>query len=565
MTKALQTFVEGAKGLSRNPLGIIALFIVLIYAMAATLTWMLDREERQPLIYFLVLFPLPVLGVFGWLVSRHGGKLYAPSDFRSEENYLRAQHPPAPPSAQHVEEKPAPPPSSSPPREEEAAPVERTSEPTNPRMVMISAFFDGRIQDAEASYRSLLATETDSDARIRLESTYLALRYRYASDNSAIPKLKALAHASPDSRSEILAWVASSHQFARDFDAAETSYREAVETATTENERARRVVSLVECLGERGSLSVAIDLASEKLRDLLDPVNRAIVYKAIADIEKIAGNALMRAIALEKALEATPESAEALFAAAYAESECELSPTVLENYDTLLRFEPKNGLAANNLAVELERLEMPIRSVGLYRRAVVEGNTLAMANLAYRFMNQGFSEEAREILKKAGQEADPHVNVSRATAALAERIEAEDKRWDSLVALSTAQRQFIRAYAESYYVPTEDVKISGSWLKGQTAVLIEQTNAGLTATWSEQGVKHHLSGVLRNRSARVQMRKWERSLLLLSDDGGSWGSETEGLAYCDASTQQIFAMLLKDDEVEYFTLNRSSGPPTQNL
>ena len=47
--------------------------------------------ERLPLIYFLILFPVLVLIVFAWLVSKHSGKLFAPSDFRDEENYVKMQ------------------------------------------------------------------------------------------------------------------------------------------------------------------------------------------------------------------------------------------------------------------------------------------------------------------------------------------------------------------------------------------------------------------------------------------------------------------------------------------
>jgi CheY-like chemotaxis protein len=45
--------------------------------------------RRLPLIYFLVVFPFVVLGVFAWLVSRHSNRLFAPSDFRDESNYAR--------------------------------------------------------------------------------------------------------------------------------------------------------------------------------------------------------------------------------------------------------------------------------------------------------------------------------------------------------------------------------------------------------------------------------------------------------------------------------------------
>jgi hypothetical protein len=87
-------FGETAKGLARNPLGIIALFIVLVYGFACLVTAFSSSftpEQKTPLIYFLVAFPVLVLGVFCWLVSKHSGKLFAPQDFKNEENYMKMQ------------------------------------------------------------------------------------------------------------------------------------------------------------------------------------------------------------------------------------------------------------------------------------------------------------------------------------------------------------------------------------------------------------------------------------------------------------------------------------------
>jgi hypothetical protein len=96
----LGTFSNAAKGLARNPLGIIALFIVLIYGFAALtlgISSSFGPAERLPLVWFLVLFPILVLFLFVWLVSQHHEKLYAPGDYKSDEGFLegtktRAQH-----------------------------------------------------------------------------------------------------------------------------------------------------------------------------------------------------------------------------------------------------------------------------------------------------------------------------------------------------------------------------------------------------------------------------------------------------------------------------------------
>lgn len=68
-----------------NPLGVVALFISLIYGVAALLVGAtaesLSGAERWPLLLFVVLFLALVLWVFYKLVTEYHGKLYAPADY----------------------------------------------------------------------------------------------------------------------------------------------------------------------------------------------------------------------------------------------------------------------------------------------------------------------------------------------------------------------------------------------------------------------------------------------------------------------------------------------------
>jgi hypothetical protein len=93
--KSVKEFSEGAKTLARNPLGIIALFIVLVYGCAALVTASnsMSGVEQKPLIWFLALFPVGVLAVFAWLVACHHKKLYGPGDYREDSSFLEASMP----------------------------------------------------------------------------------------------------------------------------------------------------------------------------------------------------------------------------------------------------------------------------------------------------------------------------------------------------------------------------------------------------------------------------------------------------------------------------------------
>jgi hypothetical protein len=90
-------FAGTAQKLSRNPLGIVALFLVLVYGIAALVFGVgsskLDPTQTWAFVGFLCLFPILVLAVFVWLVTRHHTKLYAPADFRRDEGFLSAIDP----------------------------------------------------------------------------------------------------------------------------------------------------------------------------------------------------------------------------------------------------------------------------------------------------------------------------------------------------------------------------------------------------------------------------------------------------------------------------------------
>ncbi len=90
---AIKEISESALGFTKSPLGIIALFIVLVYGFASLVVALGQNVGPHivPLIYFMVYFPVLVFFGFLWLVAKHHRKLYGPSDFKDEENFLKTQ------------------------------------------------------------------------------------------------------------------------------------------------------------------------------------------------------------------------------------------------------------------------------------------------------------------------------------------------------------------------------------------------------------------------------------------------------------------------------------------
>jgi len=92
MSTQIENFADSASKFIKNPLGIIGLFIVLLYGFASLVLGFsnnLNTEQKWPLIWFLVIFPILILASFLWLVIKHHTKLYSPRDYRTDDSFLQ--------------------------------------------------------------------------------------------------------------------------------------------------------------------------------------------------------------------------------------------------------------------------------------------------------------------------------------------------------------------------------------------------------------------------------------------------------------------------------------------
>jgi hypothetical protein len=91
MTVRASSIARTAAVLSRNPLGLLALCLVIGEAIASIFLLHpggLHGPERVLLCLFVVAYPPCVVAAIYRLVSRHHTKLYAPADFRDERCFL---------------------------------------------------------------------------------------------------------------------------------------------------------------------------------------------------------------------------------------------------------------------------------------------------------------------------------------------------------------------------------------------------------------------------------------------------------------------------------------------
>lgn len=104
----INEFAKEAQRLAKNPLGIIALFIVLVYGFAVLLLGAsgdkLNEQQKWVMVWFIIGFPIIVLFTFYRLVTKHHAKLYAPSDYPDPKDFLHSL--PADQQRSRIEAKP---------------------------------------------------------------------------------------------------------------------------------------------------------------------------------------------------------------------------------------------------------------------------------------------------------------------------------------------------------------------------------------------------------------------------------------------------------------------------
>ena len=458
---------------------------------------------------------------------------------------------------------PQPPPKDQPPAGALGAekPTERA--PAGPEtsddwtLTMIVAISSGDLEKGEEAFQTLQRLEPDPVREMRNEALYLFLRSMHAGDAGALHKLRALAE-----RKEISAYAQSLigeiYEKAGDPDRAAMAYDSAARACSTERGRALQIVSLARCLSKAGKPDDALRTLGRALADVASPDVASMLYEGFAWHYEECGDSELRAIALEKAVEAKPNETEIRFKAGYSYSQKGLDALALLHYKTLLEFGPGEARALNNIGVQYDRFGLPIRAVRSYKKACELRETLAMANLAYQFMNAGFADEASRVLHEAREKAEVHPNVGQAISELSERDERESAAEERHLQVAREQQSFFRSFAEAYFVHREDCpSLSGTWrFPDGVEATLTQAEQDIEAQWCRENRKHKFVGLICNRAARITNQR-PRSALSRPIEEPRFEDYGRGYAYLSDDGQRLLMMNVEGGTHSFTELSRA--------
>lgn len=158
---------------------------------------------------------------------------------------------------------------------------------------------------------------------------------------------------------------------------------------------------------------------------------------------------------LERILHFHPDDAETRFLLAHNYSEADKEELSLFHY-LKIPYQDRGAGTWNNLGVQFDSCDLPSKSVDTYRKAEGLGETLAMSNLAQKFISSGFLREADEICNRAMKIEDFHQNVSHAVSRIKAIPDEENKKELELLDKAKPVSEFYREYGRA--VRQEDIR-----------------------------------------------------------------------------------------------------------
>ena len=165
----------------------------------------------------------------------------------------------------------------------------------------------------------------------------------------------------------------------------------------------------------------------------------------------------------------------------------------------------RDSNAWNNIGVSFSHFEMPAKSTSAFRRAEELGETLAMSNLGFALLHDGFIEEASELANKAIQLGNYHANITDLLKRLKEIPEDEDKKETEALEKVKPKATFYRRFGNAALMETP-AEIGDKWRGPETEfnASLEGSNVRIVGSFEadDNPFAAFVDGVVRRKVTR---------------------------------------------------------------
>jgi len=272
----------------------------------------------------------------------------------------------------------------------------------------------------------------------------------------SIGEVKALVAAYPRNAT-VLSFYAKVLKHYNDLPSAKRNFKAAAEC---EADPKAKISYLCEAAAINNGDSTFEELA--EVRNLIDDTEiEQFALAELRSIEGLYGAKHYQLALLERQVQLDPTNTSLRFDLAFLHSNEGNKAAALHHY-LQIPTNDRDSSTWNNLGVSFRDFSMPAKSTHAYQKAVSEGETLAMSNLAYIYMEAGFLQESQELITSALAIKGHHKNVAPTQVALDGIIESEDNKLESTLADVPRLSAFYADTGHEVWKP-DLVSVAGKW------------------------------------------------------------------------------------------------------
>lgn len=331
-------------------------------------------------------------------------------------------------------------------------------------------------------------------------------------------------------------------------------YIEASSLADDEKDKRKYLRLAANKMAHNGNLKESVEIMEDQFSSLEDIDEEFLVLSGLKDISEISKDDDLYIDTLERIVQIRPGDFQSRFSLAYKHSEKGNNDLALFHYDKIPVSE-RSGVTWNNLGVSFQAFSMPANAVRAYQASGEKGETLAMSNLGYKFMQAGFVDEAEAQFGKALAIEGFHKNVGEGIAALRDVFENESKIKEEAFDKAKAKLRFFERLGQAIVKPRA-TDFEGTWLGPDCALAISLANGLFKAAGSYEREPNALgSGILGlTKKAQKYIIEYEGKVI-----GHRVRGTVKRLAVNDEGTPTALNSLLLSDNNNEFAMIFDTG------
>ncbi len=433
---------------------------------------------------------------------------------------------------------------------------------------------DAASKELEQIVKSIKVTDFFQEPYWR--SMFLKFKIQAGHEDGFI-ELKQLAEKSPVD-SGVRKTLAGTYKDYKMYSEAANQYLQAASQTKEKIEKLELIAMAIDCYLEDKSNDKPAELLLKEFEDSsLSDSDKHRLFKELGKVSKRLGNIEEFIAFSEKALEYLPSDHGLRFDLSYQASEANRDTLAFHHYRILCGEYP-SGAILNNIALLYDQFKMPGRSVlSLVQAINNHQETLASANLANKYIKEGFLDDALKLLEKAKEIPDYHKNVDGSLQKISNKKDEEQVEESKIVESAQPERKFLIKYAGAYAF-LHKIDLNGDWttkhgnIKLSTsgnqitgvgevkstvyplnalAMVYAGTTNPASPTIEKKTIK--LSGTLSNRALRYSIEITIGETLL-----GSQTSSFEGLMVVSDSgnSMEAFERETKEAKAVFYTVER---------